>query len=125
MTVELNRLQSLSKQNSDSLAAELSAVKANLTERLKARDRQISSMSAERDQLNARLNAKTSELNRLQTLSKQSTGGTISLIMEVETHSGVKRTVYMSEVEKTPFGMIGHVQRLCIGSVKKYHKTSV
>ncbi|KAK2840196.1 hypothetical protein Q5P01_013936 [Channa striata] len=71
MTAELNRVQSLSKQNRDSLAAEFSAVKANLTERLKARDRQISSMSAERERLNASLIAKTEELNRIQSLSKQ------------------------------------------------------
>ncbi|XP_067371556.1 CD209 antigen-like protein C [Channa argus] len=52
-------------------SAELSAVKAKLTERLQASDGQLSLMSAERDQLNARLIAMTEERNRLQTLSNQ------------------------------------------------------
>ncbi|KAM8749966.1 uncharacterized protein AB9X84_014598 [Acanthopagrus schlegelii] len=67
---ELDRLQSLSKQNWD-LAAEHSTVKANLTERLQASNDKLSSVSEERDQLNANLTSVSKELDRLQSLSKQ------------------------------------------------------
>ncbi|XP_071338201.1 CD209 antigen-like protein E [Trachinotus anak] len=51
-----------SKQHS---AAELSAVKANLTERLQISNNKLSSLTEERDQLNANLTEMTKELNRL------------------------------------------------------------
>ncbi|KAK2840213.1 hypothetical protein Q5P01_013953 [Channa striata] len=57
--------------SSSRLAAELSAVKANLTERLNDSDHQVSLITADRDQLNIRLITMTEELNRLQSLSKQ------------------------------------------------------
>ncbi|XP_074513899.1 uncharacterized protein LOC141781865 isoform X2 [Sebastes fasciatus] len=66
MTKELDRLQSLSKENAD-----LSTIKANLTERLQASDNKLSSVSAERDLLNASLTEKTKELDKLQSLSKE------------------------------------------------------
>ncbi|XP_063744060.1 C-type lectin domain family 10 member A-like isoform X2 [Eleginops maclovinus] len=47
-------------------AADLSSVKANLTERLQASDQQLSSVSEERDRLNASLTEKTKEVARLQ-----------------------------------------------------------
>ncbi|KAF3694509.1 C-type lectin domain family 10 member A MMGL Macrophage asialoglycoprotein-binding protein 1 [Channa argus] len=59
------------RDSSHRLAAELSAVKANLTERFQVSDGQLSLMTAERDQLNASLIAMTGERNRLQSLSKQ------------------------------------------------------
>ncbi|XP_067373478.1 CD209 antigen-like protein C [Channa argus] len=59
------------RDSSHRLAAELSAVKANLTERFQASDGQLSLLTAERDQLNASLIAMTGERNRLQSLSKQ------------------------------------------------------
>ncbi|KAK1903543.1 C-type lectin domain family 4 member M [Dissostichus eleginoides] len=49
-------------------AADLSAVKANLTESLQARDQQLSSMTEERDRLKANLTEKTREVDRLQSL---------------------------------------------------------
>ncbi|XP_059199182.1 CD209 antigen-like [Centropristis striata] len=73
-TKELDRLQLLSKQSHVSLsgpAADLSTINANLTERLQAREEELSSVSSERDRLNATLTEKTKELDRLQLLSKQ------------------------------------------------------
>ncbi|KAI4805580.1 hypothetical protein KUCAC02_010184 [Chaenocephalus aceratus] len=52
-------------------AADLSAVKANLTERLHASDQLLSSVTEERDGLMANLTEKTREVDRLQSLSKQ------------------------------------------------------
>ncbi|XP_034053887.1 CD209 antigen-like protein C isoform X2 [Gymnodraco acuticeps] len=52
-------------------AADLSAVKANLTERLHASDQLLSSVTEERDGLKANLTGKTREVDRLQSLSKQ------------------------------------------------------
>ncbi|XP_033992144.1 CD209 antigen-like protein C isoform X1 [Trematomus bernacchii] len=52
-------------------AADLSAVKANLTERLQARDQLLYSVTEERDGLKANLTEKTREVDRLQSLSKQ------------------------------------------------------
>ncbi|XP_033984862.1 C-type lectin domain family 7 member A-like isoform X3 [Trematomus bernacchii] len=52
-------------------AADLSAVKANLTERLQARDQLLYSVTEERDTLKANLTEKTREVDRLQSLSKQ------------------------------------------------------
>lgn len=49
-------------------------------------------------------------------------GKVINLIMVLETHGGVKRTVLISELLLTLCGMIVHVELLCIGSVKKCHK---
>lgn len=49
-----------------------SAIKANLTERLRASDDELSSVSGERDLLKANLTETTKELERLHTLSKQS-----------------------------------------------------
>ncbi|KAK2840208.1 hypothetical protein Q5P01_013948 [Channa striata] len=54
------------RDSSHCLAAELSAVKANLTQRLNVSDHGVSSITVERDLLNACLIAKTEELNRLQ-----------------------------------------------------------
>ncbi|XP_063744061.1 CD209 antigen-like protein E isoform X1 [Eleginops maclovinus] len=51
--------------------ADLSSVKANLTERLQACDQQLSSVSEERDRLKASLTEKTKEVDRLQRLSNQ------------------------------------------------------
>ncbi|XP_074513902.1 C-type lectin domain family 4 member E-like isoform X5 [Sebastes fasciatus] len=51
--------------------ADLSTIKANLTERLQASDNKLSSVSAERDLLNASLTEKTKELDKLQSLSKE------------------------------------------------------
>ncbi|XP_051259626.1 CD209 antigen-like protein C isoform X2 [Dicentrarchus labrax] len=51
-------------------AAELSSIKANLTERLQASDNKSSSLTEERDLLNARITEMTQELERLQSLSK-------------------------------------------------------
>ncbi|XP_036965337.1 C-type lectin domain family 4 member A-like isoform X4 [Acanthopagrus latus] len=53
------------------LAAEHSTVKANLTERLQASNDKLSSVSEERDLLNANLTSVSKELDRLQSLSKQ------------------------------------------------------
>ncbi|XP_074513910.1 CD209 antigen-like protein C [Sebastes fasciatus] len=50
---------------------DLSTIKANLTERLQASENKLSSVSAERDLLNASLTEKTKELDRLQSLSKE------------------------------------------------------
>ncbi|KAK5920582.1 hypothetical protein CgunFtcFv8_024378 [Champsocephalus gunnari] len=55
----------------DGAAADLSAVKANLTERLHASDQLLSSVTEERDGLMANLTEKTREVDRLQSLSKQ------------------------------------------------------
>ncbi|XP_037614104.1 C-type lectin domain family 4 member M-like [Sebastes umbrosus] len=52
-------------------AADLSTIKANLTECLQASDYKLSSVSAERDRLNASLTEMTKELDRLQSLSKE------------------------------------------------------
>ncbi|XP_033992147.1 CD209 antigen-like protein C isoform X3 [Trematomus bernacchii] len=52
-------------------SADLSAVKANLTERLQARDQLLYSVTEERDGLKANLTEKTREVDRLQSLSKQ------------------------------------------------------
>ncbi|XP_059199181.1 CD209 antigen-like protein E [Centropristis striata] len=52
-------------------AADLSTINANLTERLQAREDELSSVSSERDRLNATLTEMTKELDRLQLLSKQ------------------------------------------------------
>lgn len=60
----LRQNQSLSQQN-------LAALKLNLNERLQASEDKLSSMTAQRDLLNANLTEKTKELNRLQSLSKQ------------------------------------------------------
>ncbi|XP_037644972.1 C-type lectin domain family 10 member A-like isoform X3 [Sebastes umbrosus] len=65
-TKELDKLQSLSKENAD-----LSNIKANLTERLQASENKLSSVSAERDLLNASLTENTKELDKLQSLSKE------------------------------------------------------
>ncbi|XP_063744063.1 CD209 antigen-like isoform X2 [Eleginops maclovinus] len=54
--------------------ADLSSVKANLTERLQACDQQLSSVSEERDRLKASLTEKTKEVDRLQRLSNQMVG---------------------------------------------------
>ncbi|XP_074513908.1 CD209 antigen-like protein C isoform X3 [Sebastes fasciatus] len=51
--------------------ADLSTINANLTERLQASDNKLSSVSAERDLLNASLTEMTKELDRLQSLSKE------------------------------------------------------
>uniref|UniRef100_A0A673B282 C-type lectin domain-containing protein n=1 Tax=Sphaeramia orbicularis TaxID=375764 RepID=A0A673B282_9TELE len=51
-------------------AAELSSVKADLTERLQTSHDQISTLTEERDRLNARLIRVTQELERLQNLSR-------------------------------------------------------
>ncbi|XP_030283207.1 C-type lectin domain family 10 member A-like isoform X2 [Sparus aurata] len=67
---ELDTLQSLSKQNRD-LAAEHSSIKAILTERLQASNDKLSSVSEERDLLNANLTSVSKELDTLQSLSKQ------------------------------------------------------
>ncbi|XP_029979951.1 CD209 antigen-like protein C isoform X2 [Sphaeramia orbicularis] len=53
-------------------AAELSSVKANLTEILQTSHDQISNLTEDRDRLNARLIRVTQELERLQNLSKTS-----------------------------------------------------
>ncbi len=53
-------------------SAELSTIKANLTELLQASNKKLVSVSGERDLLNASLTEMTKELNRLQSLSKQS-----------------------------------------------------
>ncbi|KAJ4933212.1 hypothetical protein JOQ06_030047 [Pogonophryne albipinna] len=53
------------------VAADLSTVKANLTESLQARDQNLSSVTVERDRLKANLTEKTREVDRLQSLSKQ------------------------------------------------------
>ncbi|XP_020511675.1 CD209 antigen-like protein E [Labrus bergylta] len=52
-------------------SSEFSATKANFTERLQDRENQLSSLTEQRDLLNANLTEKTKELERLQTLSKQ------------------------------------------------------
>ncbi|XP_033992150.1 uncharacterized protein LOC117487626 isoform X5 [Trematomus bernacchii] len=52
-------------------AADLSAVKANLTERLQARDQLLYSVTEERDGLKANLTEKTREVDRLQSLSRR------------------------------------------------------
>ncbi|XP_074470021.1 CD209 antigen-like protein C [Sebastes fasciatus] len=52
-------------------ASDLSTIEANLTERLQASDYKLSSVSAERDLLNASLTEITKELDRLQSLSKE------------------------------------------------------
>ncbi|XP_051259628.1 CD209 antigen-like protein E [Dicentrarchus labrax] len=51
-------------------AAELSSIKANLTERLQARDNKSCSLTEERDLLNARITEMTQELERLTGLVK-------------------------------------------------------
>ncbi|XP_063744028.1 uncharacterized protein LOC134867414 [Eleginops maclovinus] len=56
-------------------AADLSSVKANLTERLQASDQQLSSVSEERDRLNASLTEKTKEVARLQSSNKTCPAG--------------------------------------------------
>lgn len=53
-------------------SAELSTIKANLTELLQASNNKLVSASGERNLLNANLTEMTKELNRLQSLSKQS-----------------------------------------------------
>ncbi|KAL6100421.1 uncharacterized protein ACO6RY_07574 [Pungitius sinensis] len=53
-------------------AAELSSIKANLTERLRVSGDKLSSVSAERDQLKDDLTALSQEKDRLQLLLKQS-----------------------------------------------------
>lgn len=53
-------------------SAELSTIKANLTERLQASNNKLSSVFEERDLLNASLMEITEELNRVQSLSRQS-----------------------------------------------------
>uniref|UniRef100_A0A671Z3T3 C-type lectin domain family 4 member E-like n=1 Tax=Sparus aurata TaxID=8175 RepID=A0A671Z3T3_SPAAU len=53
------------------LAAEHSTIKANLTERLQASNDKLSSVSEERDLLNANLTSVSKELDTLQSLSKQ------------------------------------------------------
>ncbi|XP_029315360.1 CD209 antigen-like protein B [Cottoperca gobio] len=73
MTRKLDKLQSLS-QNLDSvrdLAAELSTMKAKLTERLQDSNTKLTSMTEERDRLNVSLTETTRELDRLQISSKQ------------------------------------------------------
>ncbi|XP_038577170.1 C-type lectin domain family 4 member E-like [Micropterus salmoides] len=52
-------------------SAELSTVKANLTKRLQNSENKLSSVTEERDRLNASLSNTTKELDRLQSLSKQ------------------------------------------------------
>ena len=54
------------------LAAELSSVKANLTERLQISDNKSLSLTEERDQLNSSLIEVTKERDRLQSLSERS-----------------------------------------------------
>ncbi|XP_028250257.1 CD209 antigen-like protein E [Parambassis ranga] len=54
-------------------AAEFSAIKNNLTERLQDSADKLSSMTEERDRMNAKLRAKIEELGRLQTLYKEKT----------------------------------------------------
>lgn len=48
-------------------------------------------------------------------------GEKISPTMVLETQGGVKRTVHVSQLRSTIFGMIFHVMTLCIGSVKRNH----
>lgn len=52
-------------------AAELSTVKANLTEFLEVSNNKLSSLTEERNQLKANLTDMTEEQNRLQSLYKQ------------------------------------------------------
>ncbi|XP_054471972.1 CD209 antigen-like protein E isoform X4 [Anoplopoma fimbria] len=52
-------------------AADLSTIKANLTERLRVMDDKLSSVSEERDQLNDNLTKVTKEMERLQLSSQQ------------------------------------------------------
>ncbi|GLD56647.1 CD209 antigen-like protein C [Lates japonicus] len=67
-------------------AAELSSVRANLTDRLPATDDKISSLTEERDQLKASLIKMTEELVRLQTLSKQSECFPVWVLYDFCTH---------------------------------------
>ncbi|XP_071338318.1 CD209 antigen-like protein E [Trachinotus anak] len=53
------------------LTAELATIKANLSERLQISDNKSSSLTEERDQLNARLTEITEERDRLQRLSRR------------------------------------------------------
>ncbi|XP_076603711.1 CD209 antigen-like protein C [Chaetodon auriga] len=52
-------------------SAELSSIRANLTERLQASNDKLAAVSDERDLLNANLTERTQELDRLKRLSKQ------------------------------------------------------
>ncbi|XP_068560735.1 CD209 antigen-like protein A [Cebidichthys violaceus] len=52
-------------------SADLSTIKANLTERLRVNEDKLSSVSEERDLLNANLTNLTEEMDRLQRLSQQ------------------------------------------------------
>ncbi|MEQ2245612.1 hypothetical protein ILYODFUR_029762 [Ilyodon furcidens] len=47
-------------------------------------------------------------------------GKTISLIMVLETQSGVRRTVYILKLKKAHCGTTFHVQLLSSGSVRNY-----
>ncbi|KAM6999952.1 CD209 antigen-like protein C [Tautogolabrus adspersus] len=57
--------------HSHDLSSEFFATKANLTERLQDRENQLSSLTEQRDLLNANLTEMTKELQRLQSLVKQ------------------------------------------------------
>ncbi|KAL6100426.1 uncharacterized protein ACO6RY_07579 [Pungitius sinensis] len=58
--------------HSHALAAKLSSIKANLTERLRVSGDKLSSVSAERDQLKDNFTALSQEMDRLQLLLEQS-----------------------------------------------------
>lgn len=53
------------------------------------------------------------------------TGQVVSQIMVMETQSGVRRTVHISEQKKMSVGTTGHVMLPCDGSVKEEHATVV
>ncbi|KAI3356032.1 hypothetical protein L3Q82_017299 [Scortum barcoo] len=101
-------------------AAELSTIRANLTERLQESNTKLVSSIEERDQLKANLTEMTEELKRLQSLSKQSTGLESSLIMVVEIGSwGEEDCVHMRHDVKTEENW-NDLQELLTKIIKKF-----
>lgn len=72
VSIGLNAWVNLDLISDRDLAAEHSTIKANLMERLQASNDKLSSVSEERDLLNANLTSVSKELDTLQSLSKQS-----------------------------------------------------